>query len=117
MADIILRHIQHPETIKKHTGDPQSTTEIIATASDQGGVTSAATPDPPKPDGISDEQWTEHLKTLAAIHEWTEVHGDEPFLDPIEYIDPEVRTWRQILRDRYNFNKRYDQRRDTTGGG
>ena len=30
---------------------------------------------------------------------------DEPFLDPIEYIDPRVREWREILRNKFNFNK------------
>ena len=111
-ADITIRMMRKPETIEEtnHTGDPQSMTEIITTASDQGGVTSAATPDPPKPDGISDEEWNEHLKTMAAIHEWTEVHGDEPFLDPLEQIDPRVREWREILRQRYNFNKTHKQK-------
>jgi hypothetical protein len=36
----------------------------------------------------------------------TEVwNTDEPFLDPIEMADPRVRMWREILRQRYNFNK------------
>ena len=106
-ADITIRMMRKPETIEEtnHTGDPQPPTELATAAC------AAATPDPPKPDGISNEEWTEHLKTLAAIHEWTEVHGDEPFLDPLEQIDPRVREWRQILRDRYNFNKRYDKSR------
>ena len=33
-------------------------------------------------------------------------YKDEPFLDPEELADPRIREWRQILRDRYNFNKR-----------
>jgi hypothetical protein len=33
-------------------------------------------------------------------------HSDEPFLDPVEMADPRVRMWREILRQRYNFNKR-----------
>ena len=32
-------------------------------------------------------------------------NSDEPFLDPIELQDPRVRMWREILRQRYNFNK------------
>jgi hypothetical protein len=37
----------------------------------------------------------------------TEVwNSDEPFLDPEELRDPRVRMWREILRQRYNFNKR-----------
>ena len=31
------------------------------------------------------------------------VHSDEPFLDPIEIMDPRVRKWREILARRYNF--------------
>jgi hypothetical protein len=34
--------------------------------------------------------------------EW---NTDEPFLDPEEYIDPRVREWREILRNKFNFNK------------
>lgn len=34
--------------------------------------------------------------------EW---NNDEPFLDPEEYIDPRVREWREILRNKFNFNK------------
>ena len=104
-ADITIRMMRKPETIEeiKHTGDPQPSTNVWP------GDSAAATPDPPKPDGISDEEWTEHLKTLAAIHEWTEVHGDEPFIDPEELIDPELHRRREILRNKFNFNKRRKQ--------
>ncbi len=44
-------------------------------------------------------------KILLACQEWTAVHGDEPFLDPAELIDPRVAKWRDILRRKYNFNK------------
>lgn len=40
--------IEFADIDDNHTGDGQSTTEIIATASDQGGVTSAPTPEPSK---------------------------------------------------------------------
>ena len=36
------------------------------------------------------------------VLEW---NNDEPFLDPEEYIDPRVREWREILRNKFNFNK------------
>ena len=67
-----------------------------------------------KPETINDvkphePEVSEDEKILLACEEWTIEHGDEPFLDPLEATDPEVRKWRQILRDRYNFNKRYDQ--------
>ena len=92
-ADIIIRMMtkgDQPREVK-HTGDPQSTTEIIATASDQGGVNSAATPEHRTIGGIDCE-----------VVEW---NNDDPFLNPIEYIDPRVRQWREILRNKFNFNK------------
>ena len=66
-----------------------------------------------KPETINDvkphePEVSEDEKILLACEEWTIEHGDEPFIDPLEATDPEVRKWRQILRDRYNFNKRYD---------
>ena len=61
VADVILRHIQHPETAK--CNEPDQTHEVI-------------------------EIWD----------------SDEPFLDP-EELDPQVRKWREILSERYNFNK------------
>ena len=74
-ADITIRMMTTGEKPRKtDTGDPQSTTEIIATASDQGGMNSAATPEPPA-------TWD----------------SDEPFLDPIELQDPRVREWRERM--------------------
>ena len=34
-----------------------------------------------------------------------ECNTDEPFINPEEYIDPRVREWREILRNKFNFNK------------
>ena len=59
-----------------------------------------------KRDDVSEDE-----KILLACQEWAAVHGDEPFLDPVELIDPRVREWRDILRNKFNFNKRYDQSR------
>jgi hypothetical protein len=42
---------------------------------------------------------------LLANQEWHIEHGDEPFLDPLEATDQQVREWRETLRQRYNFNK------------
>ena len=58
------------------------------------------------PETINDAKPTEASnddKILLACQQWTEVHGDEPFLDPLEAIDPRVREWRDILRQRFNF--------------
>ena len=51
------------------------------------------------------DEVSEDEKILLACQEWAVVHGDEPFLDPEELTDPRVAKWRQILRDKYNFNK------------
>ena len=42
------------------------------------------------------------------------VTSDEPFLDPEEMRDPRIREWREILRQRYNFNKskKHEQEKD-----
>jgi hypothetical protein len=44
-------------------------------------------------------------KILLACQEWTAVHGSEPFIDPIEALDSRVKRWRELLREKYNFNK------------
>ena len=61
VADIIIRHMRRPETVRRQ----DSTSE--------------------------DER-----KPLV-------LDSDEPFLDPIEILDPLVHEWRQRLRLRYNF--------------
>ena len=84
-ADITIRILRHPEwrprEVKTSTGDGTGTTEIIAKAGVGSGVAPSPTP--------------ESL-------EW---NSDEPFLDPEEMTDPRVHQWREILRQRYNFNK------------
>jgi hypothetical protein len=62
---------------------------------------------PPKPADVLPEEWREHKAIMQAIQTWKlEYAEDEPFLDPDELRDPRVRMWREILRQRYNFNKR-----------
>ena len=41
---------------------------------------------------------------------WSVGNSDEPFLDPEELADPRIRMWRETLRQRYNFNKRHNDR-------
>ena len=50
---------------------------------------------------ISQEQ-QELMDTMG----WSEVHGDEPFIDFDEMADPELRRMREVFRQKYNFNKR-----------
>ena len=63
-----------------------------------------------KPETIEDShtettESTEHVTVAGIECEPVEWNTDEPFLDPLEQIDPRVREWREILRRRYNFNK------------
>lgn len=50
--------------------------------------------------GLTPEQ-----QEMLNIKEWVAGHPNEPFLDPEELADPQLRLWRETLRQRYNFNK------------
>jgi hypothetical protein len=80
-ADIIIRMMATGDKPRQNTGDGQGATEQSATSSYHSGATPAPTPEAPV---------------------W---NTDEPFLDEEELRDPRVREWREILRQRYNFNK------------
>ena len=63
-----------------------------------------------KPDGVTEEEWFEHLEIMKAIGDYEVIHpelADEPFLDAEELTDPRLHMWRETLRQRYNFNKRH----------
>lgn len=62
-ADIIIRMLKEGRRMPEHThtGDPKSTTERIATATGQGGVTSSATPDPTDPPPVRSDTLNEWL--------------------------------------------------------
>jgi hypothetical protein len=51
------------------------------------------------------EQQTDEEREREAIRRDVALHGDEPFLDADEIADPELHRRREILRQRYNFNK------------
>ena len=58
------------------------------------------------PDGVTDAEWAEHLAILKQIGDYDIIHPqDEPFLDPEELRDPRLHQWRELLRQKYNFNK------------
>lgn len=101
IADIAIRLMgggrlpeQHNE--QNHTGDPQPPTKVRTAAC------AAATPDPSageRPDGVSDEEWLEHLSIMKAIKEWQLTHAeDEPF-----YTNTPLQ---QLLHDRVEESKR-----------
>jgi hypothetical protein len=72
----------------RQTGKGQGATDRLPTGGPENGATHAH--EPVRIGDIITEIW----------------NSDEPFLDPIELQDPRVRMWREILRQRYNFNKR-----------
>ena len=86
-ADIAIRMMRNPDFKPREIKESQVVTEKIPA----GGCESGATPDYPH--------------ELLGIKDWVTVHGDEPFIDPIELQDPRVNEWMNILRLRYNFNK------------
>jgi hypothetical protein len=81
VCDINLRLLCHPETA--NTKEP----EVIETNGK-------------KPEGVTDEEWLEHLKTIEMLTDWVRVTGDAPIIDHIEQIDPYIRKFRQILHDK-----------------
>lgn len=93
-ADIIIRMMTNGDQPRdvKHTGDPQPPTEVRTAAC------AAATPEQQKPDGISEDDWNEHLKTMAEIFAWKQLNpNDVPFIDPEELADTRIREWREKL--------------------
>jgi hypothetical protein len=98
-ADIAIRIMGDPTFRPKEINEKDHTP--------QGG--DAETPcDPLKPKNVTDEEWFEHLEIMKAIGDYGIIHpelADEPFLDAEELTDPELHRRREILRQRYNFNK------------
>ena len=100
IADIAVRMLYHPDWVPREVKE-QGATDPNATASDQGDATL-----PPKPDGITDEEWRKHLDIMRQIGNYELAHpNDEPFLDAEELRDQRLHQWRETLRQRYNFNK------------
>lgn len=104
-ADITIRIMGDPnfKPRKIEAEGQQGATDQNATARLYHGATL-----PPKPEGVTDEEWFEHLEIMKSIGDYEVMHpelADEPFLDAEELTDPELHRRREILRQRYNFNK------------
>jgi len=101
IADIAVRMLYHPDWKPRDTGDGQGATDPNATAAYNSGATL-----PPPPEGVTDEEWAEHLAILKQISDFDIIHPqDTPILDPDELRDPRLHQWREMLRQKYNFNK------------
>ena len=98
VADITLRLMERPDTFKVKQ---QGTTDPNATAVSDHGATL-----PPPPEGVSEAEWLEHLAILKQISDYDIIHPqDEPILDPEELRDPRLHQVREVLRQKFNFNK------------
>lgn len=102
VADIAIRMMTTGEEPRQqHTGDGQTPTIL------PHGGSSAPTPDTSwlgdRPDGISDEEWQEHVEIMTSIRDYQLEHPDgEPFLDREEMRDPRLRELRQKMRDAHH---------------
>ena len=101
-ADIAIRMMRNPEFKPREIkAERQGVTDPKSTEAYHSGAT-------------SDSPLTPEQREQFGIQEWVTVHGDEPFIDPIELQDPRVRKWREIFRKRYNFNKTRNNGRNKT---
>ena len=100
IADIAVRMLYHPEWVPREVKN-QGATDQNATAGTCSGATL-----PPPPEGVTDEEWAEHLDIMRQIGDYELIHPqDEPILDPEELRDPRLHQMREVLRQKYNFNK------------
>lgn len=95
VADIAIRMMRTGDKPRHTTGEGQGATERDPRGTWRNGATPAN--DPVKIGNIITEIWSVG-------------NSDEPFLDPEELADPRIRMWRETLRQRYNFNKRHNDR-------
>ena len=98
IADIAVRMLYHPDWVPR---DIKANYKHGSTNNFVKNVTI-----PPKPDGVSDSEWLEHLDIMKSIEGYEIVHPqDEPFIDPEELRDPQLHYIRETLSIKYNFNK------------
>ena len=112
IADIAIRMMRTGEGPRQ---SGQSRGQVpVAKPSEPVSVTTT-----PKPDNVTEEEWTEHLAIMKAIGDYDIIHpGDRPFSDMDEFTDPRLHQWRETLRQRYNSKKsRLNERESKTSSG
>jgi hypothetical protein len=92
VADIAIRMLRNPDWRPRDikTDDPAP----------------PSPPLPPAPEGVSEDDWREHLDTMKSIADYETAHPeliDEPFSDVDEMLDPRLHHMREVIRLRYNF--------------
>ena len=96
VADIAIRMLRNPDwkPRKQEAMQANTPTEPIDA------------PLPPAPEGVSEDDWREHLDTMKSIADYETAHPeliDEPFADVDEMLDPRLHHMREIIRMKYNF--------------
>ena len=109
IADIAVRMLYHPDWVPREikSESPSVISSVVEKSHEVSPCVALSRDDiPPKPDGVTDAEWAEHLAILKQIGDYDIIHPqDEPFLDPEELRDPRLHQWRELLRQKYNFNK------------
>ena len=84
--------------------DEKEAVQTTPTPPNSGGEATATD----KPDGVTEDEWQGFVQLKKALGDYNIAHpdlADAPFLDAEELSDPELHRRREILRQRYNFNK------------
>ena len=103
-ADITIRIMNDPN-FKPRSSDSQSVVVQTTPPPPNSGGEATATD---KPDGVTEDEWQGFVQLKKALGDYNIAHpdlADAPFLDAEELTDPELHRRREILRQRYNFNK------------
>jgi hypothetical protein len=113
-ADITIRILNDPNfKPRKIEAEGQqgvrSEGQVIDTFSDKKDQSTCPNDtDKPKPDGVTEDEWQGFVQLKKALGDYNIAHPDlvdAPFLDAEELTDPELHRRREVLRQRYNFNK------------
>ena len=103
MEEIRKINIKPGETIQI-TCEESEAVQTTPTPPNSGGEATATD----KPDGVTEDEWQGFVQLKKALGDYNIAHPDlvdAPFLDAEELTDPELHRRREILRQRYNFNK------------
>ena len=105
-ADITIRIMNDPAFKPREV---RSEGQVIDTFSDKKDQSTCPhDTDKPKPDSVTEDEWQGFVQLKKALGDYNIAHpdlADAPFLDAEELTDPELHRRREILRQRYNFNK------------
>ena len=103
-ADITIRIMNDPNFKPRSSDSLSVVVQTTPTPPNSGGEAAATD----KPEGVTEDEWQGFVQLKKALGDYNIAHPDlvdAPFLDADELTDPELHRRREILRQRYNFNK------------